>query len=895
MADRSIVVRLRAEVSDFRRDMHNVRGDVEQLSESALKNQSAWNTVGVALTAFGVGTAALLASTGRAAITWETAWTGVLKTVDGSAEQLERLQGDLRQMALEVPASAVEIAGVAEAAGQLGIKVDDVAAFTRTMINLGYTTNLSADQAATALARVANIMGTLPDDISRMGSTIVDLGNNSATTEAEIVDFSTRLAAAARQAGLTEAQMFAFASTLTSVGVEADAGGTAMSKVFTSVADAVRSGNDDLEVFARVAGISAADFKTAFETDAASAIAMFIDGMGRMSRAGESTTEIFDTLGLTDQRLMRAVLSAGSAQGLLTRQLKLATNAWEENSALTAEADKRYATAASKIQVAKNAVFELAVSMGEHLLPIIGWVADRFADVAEWLSNLPAPVQILVAAIGGLVAIAAILGGGFLLLYPRIVQVRLGFEHLAMSSPGAAAALTRVGTVAKYTTLSLGAVGVVLGIASAAMAIFGGSNADAEARVKSLTDSLDKQTGAITDSTRSLVIQRLEEQGALEMASHIGIALDTVTDAALGNEDAMRLVNEQVKTFLENGGDTLQTVTTLIGPLNSANKELDASQESWGRVAEATGDASDATENATASVIDYNQALTDQIELQRKAAGIALDQREALRRVEEAIDDADARMGEDGWIRTLDAGTEAGRDNQRALDDIASSTLDLVAAMDAAEATEVEMQAAAQRGREEFVRVAQQFGATSDEAAALADQLGLIPETITVDVNADLSDFERAMLDIQRQIREIPPAMNAALSGKTYTPTVSKPYWQQRASGGPVWGPGTSTSDSIPAMLSTNEHVWSAAEVAGAGGHGAVAAMRAWARGGLADGGYMTTGGTVASGLPTNFASSLAAGIASRLGDTINFTIHEASDGERIASEVARLFAFRGA
>src|SRR5690606_26193681 len=180
---------------------------------------------------------------------------------------------------------------------------------------LGVTTNLSAEEAATSLARIGNIMGTSASDVDRMGATIVELGNNSATTEREIAEMATRLAAAGRQAGLTESDLFAIASTMTSVGVEAEAGGTAMSKVFTAIGDAVRSGNEDLEVFAEVAGMTAEEFQTAFGEDAAMAIGAFVEGMGNMSNAGQNTSEIFQTLGLTDQRLMRSILSAGAATG----------------------------------------------------------------------------------------------------------------------------------------------------------------------------------------------------------------------------------------------------------------------------------------------------------------------------------------------------------------------------------------------------------------------------------------------------------------------------------------------------------------------------------------------------------------------------------------------------
>ncbi|KUM31569.1 hypothetical protein AQ436_00055 [Arthrobacter sp. EpRS66] len=64
-----------------------------------------------------------------------------------------------------------------------------------------------------------------------------------------------------------------------------------------------------------------------------------------------------------------------------------------------------------------------------------------------------------------------------------------------------------------------------------------------------------------------------------------------------------------------------------------------------------------------------------------------------------------------------------------------------------------------------------------------------------------------------------------------------------RASGGSVFGPGTETSDSIPAWLSTNEHVLSAREVRGLGGHGSVERLRALARNGQAP--AFATGGAV--------------------------------------------------
>ncbi len=477
MADRSVVVRLRAEIGGYRAAMQQAatatrnaaREMSREMTTSATANRQAWDQSGRALAAFGALAVGALALSVKAAMDWETAWTGVLKTVDGTPAQLAKVEDGLRGLARQLPISHAELAGVAEAAGQLGIATDDVVDFTKVMVDLGQTTNLTAADAATALARISNIMGTSAKDVSRMGATIVELGNNSATTEREIVEMGTRLAAAGKQAGLSEANIFAFASTLTSVGVNAEAGGTAFSKVFTRIGDAVRDGGDKLGVFAKVAGVSSAEFKRAFEQDSATAIAMFVEGMGDLANAGEGTTDIFKDLGLNNSLLKNAVLATGSASGLLAEQLQMANGAWEENTALLEEAEKRYATTESKIQSAKGSINDAAITMGEAFLPALASAAEGVSKFADTFGALPAPIQLALGATTGLVGGTALLAGGFLLLLPRIIETRVALMTLATTMPRTAAAarvlggaLKGVGLAAAGVFATAAAVGLLL-------------------------------------------------------------------------------------------------------------------------------------------------------------------------------------------------------------------------------------------------------------------------------------------------------------------------------------------------------------------------------------------------------------------------------------------------
>ncbi|ASN72047.1 hypothetical protein 3S8_10 [uncultured Caudovirales phage] len=338
-------------------------------------------------------TAPIVAGAGlvvKAAIDYESAFAGVKKTVDETASvSYQKLSDGIRQMAKELPASAVEIANVAEVAGQLGIKTEDILSFSRTMIDMGESTNLSAEEAATAIAKIANIMGLTSDEYSRFGAAVVDLGNNFATTEKDIVEMTNRLAAGGKLAGLSTADILGLATAMSSVGIEAEAGGTAMTQTLTSIGNAValttKDSAEDLALIAKVAGTTSEEFQQAWKEKPTEALQSFIKGLQNAHEKGANMNAILMKLGMTGVRQSNMLKSLALASDKMGAAVQRSNQAWKDNTALTNEANKRYETTESQLKMFRNQLTDIAIEFGG---PLIKALREGLNAAKPWIENL---------------------------------------------------------------------------------------------------------------------------------------------------------------------------------------------------------------------------------------------------------------------------------------------------------------------------------------------------------------------------------------------------------------------------------------------------------------------------------------------------------------------------
>lgn len=866
VAERSVSVRLKAEVGGYMASLRTAsratRDFGNGVMERATRNRAEFETVGTALLGVGAAAVAGLAMATKAAIDWESAWAGVTKTVDGSAEQMAGLEGELREMARTLPATHEEIAGVAEAAGQLGIKREAIAGFTRTMIDLGNTTNLSADEAATAIAQFANVMGTSQGDVDRFGSALVALGNNSATTEADILSMASRMAGAGKLIGASESEILAMSAAMASVGITAEAGGGSMSRVMQQIYTAVNEGGDAVSGFARVAGMSAEQFATSFRENPVQAINSFVQGLNGVEASGGNVVGVLSELGIKSSEDLRTVLGLKGATDLLSSSLDISSKAWAENSALTEEAQQRYDTAASQIQVAWNQVKDAAIEVGGAIAPIVASIAGVVGDLASAFAALPGPVKSALGLLGGFGGVMALIAGGVMLALPRIAETRAAIEALAPAGGKARSSIVGIGKAAGVASLAFAG----LQLAGAGLnSLFGNK---IQANMEAFTLGLERWAGGaklsgeaarvLGDDAEDLVFafESLDSwtSGIAGFAQGIVGGMEDVSGSVANSEKRVAEFDAALASLVSGGqagaaASVFEDVAGKLGEIGISADELrdklpeyaaaqEVAADGAGDLAEGGNDAAGALGDVTESA----ESAVDALEAYAEAQRAAVDPVFALRSAVEQVGEAQQAYNE--------AVAEYGANSPAA----EAAAWDLAEAVSGAEAAALngELSFEAFKGKlAEWVRQGLITKGQADTLAGRVENLRGRAEDYKGGYNAHLTTTgtgaaSSAISGLVHQLNGIP----------TLIPITIRTQVQQghqglfndlnnlprRATGGPIYGPGTGTSDTAGLFaLSNGEHVLTAAEVQAAGGHGAI---EVWRRS-LLSPGRMADGGSV--------------------------------------------------
>ncbi|MDT2844656.1 phage tail tape measure protein [Vagococcus lutrae] len=566
----------------FGDDMIKVGAKLEKTGEKMSKIGSSLTKAFTVPLTLGVGFAV------KAAADYEDAFAGVRKTVEGTEKQFKRLSDEFRSISKEIPVSASELANLGEVAGQLGIETDNIDEFVRVIADLGVATNLAGEEGASQLAKFANVMNMSQKDFDRLGSALVDLGNHYATTEADIMAMASRLAGAGAQIGLSEADVLGLSTALSSVGIEAEMGGSAFSKIMINMQVASKVGlnqmkelsektgltrrelelmksNDgkafkelasslnmttnemtnimkaskNLEGFASIAGMTGEQFKQAFEKDAVGAIGAFIGGLGDAEDKGSSAIELLDEMGIREVRLRDSLLRAANATDMFSGAVKTSNEAWGDNTALTNEAEEKYKTFNSQLQIFKNKLQDIAIEFGGPFMEALNSamdaskpLLDTFKNLAKSFTDLPKKTQQNVVKFTGL----AIAAGPLLKIFGGLTS---GFGGLLKTFGKGSKLLGTLGFTFKgFATGPLGLTVLAVGALTAGFVYFYKKSDGFRKAIDKIGDGMNKAKKKVRDFTEAVKLT-IKLEGPMAKLSQqtdaLGIGVEKSTKKALGS------------------------------------------------------------------------------------------------------------------------------------------------------------------------------------------------------------------------------------------------------------------------------------------------------------------------------------------------------------------------
>lgn len=891
--------------------MRQAKRAVDEYQNSLSNARYVLYDVAGTLSILGIGMVAPLAATIGVAVQFEAAFAQVARTSGATGDALESLKEDFDALYGSIPVTYEELSKIATLAGQLGVPAADIALFTETVAKTATVTDLSVEAAATAFGRLNALIPNVRGQYDRLGSSIAKVGVNSVATETEIVNISTQISSMGSFAGLTAQDIIGLSGALASIGAQPELSRGTVTRVFTLMSRAVADGGKELESFASLSGVSSEQFKKAWGTPQFTEV--FLGFMRGIKDEGGNAVAALNELGITSVRdvplllrLANAADSTGKAGALLAQTIGDANSGWEENIELQRQYEIIAGTVAARFEVLVNNLNLFLQAIGAPMLNALGDFIAGLTEVVKWgtemaRTDIGGAFLRVIAVLGALVGVLAIVAGGMALMGASSLGVYQALQFLTVASPRAAAALLGTGTAAAIASGEMRAgaasaallsralkaitlVGALLVLPEVLRAIGDGMD-DVLGKNQNLQGNLKELGTDFSDPFNALI---RSVGGARNVFTDFGNSLSSTGRAFLDIDDALKgLVAEGNIDELEellNGvakasGMTGEEVLQMFGEVASKAKDAGIEIEVVGDQIEVSGKKSEASVNgaqkyadAMETVEDRTQAANDALEEYKAALdeinGTVITQAEAQDRLQEAMNAATEAAAQEGV--TLDGTNDASirfRDSLRRVEEAARTSAEAIlenggSVDDAA--------ASWQLGRDQVILLLQQMGYAPDKARAMADsmfgtrdQMLLAFRQISSGIQSIpnrqvsvtlVTETAQAAAQVDRFIwsqsgKRIIVSVQTSSGQPAYSRDGGRTWYM--ASGGQVRGPGTETSDSVPAMLSNGEYVLRAT-AARALGYGRLDAMN---RTGRIP--HFATGGQVGGSTNVNFPNSM--------------------------------------
>lgn len=635
-----------------------------------------------------VGGAGGLAFATREAMKFETAMAGVKKVAEGTDEQYAKLSDELKKMSAELGISAAEMAELAAAGGQLGIPIEKLSEFTAIASKMSVAFGITAEEAGNAAATIANVFQIPIGEVEKLGDAINVLGNNTAAREKDIVAAMARIGGTAKQFGLAADEAAALADAFIALGKPPEVAATAINAMLQKLQTAQSQGKGFQTALEGI-GTSADEMAANIAANPQQALTELLhklEGLDKQSRA-LTLSQLFGTEYSDDIALLVGSL------GEYEKALGLVADKGQVVGAMQKEVANAMSTSEAQIAKAKQEIINVAIEVGEKLLPLVSLLASTVGGVAGAVGAITEEFPVLTQ-------LAALFAAGAVAVKAYEAAVRLTGGAVSASF-----ATQRVGIEAtKASILSTTVAARELGIALKSAAAGNGFGNGAAA------------AGALAQNLKTAASNAGLLFAAFEVGRGVGGWLRENTDLAKIFGDNLARIPAILDSLFTTGGldkyhEFFKTEAQIKRELEIADKKA---QEAAEKAAAAKKKAAEEEAAAVKALqAEYRASAAEQAALERSMAALRADGRETSDFYSEL-----AIKLENVRTKTAELKTELDKKNVK----ISADTGELAAAQKALEALGLTaeevttgMSKKAAEGIANFSRVASQFGNDAEQ------------------------------------------------------------------------------------------------------------------------------------------------------------------------------------
>ncbi|MEW4459427.1 phage tail tape measure protein [Roseibium algicola] len=335
----------------------------------------------------------------NAAREFESVMADVNKVVDfNTPDGLKQMSADILALSRVIPVAATGIAEIVAAAGQAGMQGEELLAFAEIAAKVGVAFDLSADQVGESLAKIKTALGLTVEQTGELADVLNHLSNTSASSAADLLDFMRRVGSAGTAMGFSAREVAAIGSAMVAAGAQADVAATSFRNVTKALARGESASKRQHEAYKKL-GLSATDVAQRLQKDAVGTLQDVIARIRALPKELQAST-ISDLFGDEARAVMPLIENAELLQNALG-QVASETNYL---GSAQKEFEVRSQTFNAKLQSFQNRMTELAIAIGNALLPALTSIIEAVMPTISAIADLAAAYPEVTAAVVGVTA-----------------------------------------------------------------------------------------------------------------------------------------------------------------------------------------------------------------------------------------------------------------------------------------------------------------------------------------------------------------------------------------------------------------------------------------------------------------------------------------------------------